>query len=450
MKYAVFAAAALAGVPFAYWAASRSRAVERLVFFLAVFFTCEMVDINFVSRETYRITTRGFEIGFVDLTVLVLFLLLRSRRDPLRPAGAPPGSMLFLAYTLSCALSIVNAPMPLFSLFEVSKMARMLFYLWVMYEYLDSYDKICSLLSTIGAIAAYVLFTIVRQKYLQGMFQARGPFPHQNSLVMYMTIYGAIVLSYLLNAPRGRLLWWLCVFGMAAMAVISTLSRMGLVCFAVACAVVVMVSFAGGLSSRKIVVFSIVALIALAGLAKAYDSVVERFSTAPKESAEVRVLLARAACRMANDKLLGVGLNNFGIAINPPFPYGDHIEHSQADEDADVKNGLVETVYLMVAAECGWHTLALFLTMLVVMYWRNARNVRTMRNTPLAFVPIGLAGGMAGILLQSAFEWVLRQTCNFYQLMLVFAIVGALYKRPGLFAQAAPLPEENPAVPGSR
>ena len=44
----------------------------------------------------------------------------------------------------------------------------------------------------------------------------------------------------------------------------------------------------------------------------------------------------------------GVGLNNWGVVINPPYRYGEH-----RDLDDDSKDGIVETIYLLVAAECG-------------------------------------------------------------------------------------------------
>ena len=53
---------------------------------------------------------------------------------------------------------------------------------------------------------------------------------------------------------------------------------------------------------------------------KAWDTISERFITAPKESAETRIMLAQAAVKMANDKALGIGLNNFGLKINA-YPY---------------------------------------------------------------------------------------------------------------------------------
>ncbi|HCX72163.1 MAG TPA: hypothetical protein DHM37_00410, partial [Candidatus Cloacimonas sp.] len=92
------------------------------------------------------------------------------------------------------------------------------------------------------------------------------------------------------------------------------------------------------------------------------------------------------------------------------------------------KNGLVETIYLMIAAETGWHNLVVFLIMLFWFYFRNFASYIKYRNTDIHYLTIGIAGGLLGIYLQSSLEWVLKQTNNFYQLMMVFAIIVVLPK----------------------
>jgi hypothetical protein len=87
---------------------------------------------------------------------------------------------------------------------------------------------------------------------------------------------------------------------------------------------------------------------------------------------------------------------------------------------------LVETVYLMIAAESGWPSLVVFILWLLIMYTRNIINIFTYGKTEYRYLTIGLAGGLLGIYLESALEWVLKQTNNFYQLMLVFGVIAAM------------------------
>ena len=97
-------------------------------------------------------------------------------------------------------------------------------------------------------------------------------------------------------------------------------------------------------------------------------------------------------------------------------------------EDETEQNGLVETIYLMIAAECGWHTLGVFLLFIFYFYFLNLRNMLRYRGTDYQFLCIGLSGGLLGIYLESTLEWVLKQTNNFYQLMLMFALIAVMRK----------------------
>jgi len=90
------------------------------------------------------------------------------------------------------------------------------------------------------------------------------------------------------------------------------------------------------------------------------------------------------------------------------------------------KSGLVETIYMMTAAECGWIGLFALLMWMGYYYYQNIRNLFRFKDSPLFFLPAGLAGGMTAVYGQSVLEWILKQPTNFYQLMIVFAIIAAM------------------------
>jgi hypothetical protein len=89
---------------------------------------------------------------------------------------------------------------------------------------------------------------------------------------------------------------------------------------------------------------------------------------------------------------------------------------------------LVETVYMMIAAETGWHNLAIFLLFLWLFYFRNLGLIGKLKKTELQYFAIGLAGGLLAIYLESALEWVLKQVNNMYQLFMIFAMISAAAK----------------------
>jgi O-antigen ligase len=431
-KYIVFTIALLVGPPILALALNHSSRLRTAMIPLIVFLTVKTQDINFISMETYRGTAKGFEVSMVDLVALGCLGYLLLRRNSIKLSLWPRGSSLFALFFLGSALSAVNAASVLLVAFELFKMLRMYLLFWVFSHWLQEPKQLKWFLRSVAIVMLYIFYEMLNQKYLQGMWQARGPFPHQNSLVMYVNLFNCLLFAYVLNQKRaGALssLFWLGLLAVGMLCTVFTFSRGGMMFLALGLALVFAFSYTPKqISLRKTAVLA-VALLAGAAIAwKASDSIKERFDTAPEESVEVRQVLAIAALRMVADKPLGVGLNNWGLKINPPYPYGDHIPRKESNdpEQEEEKGGLVETVYLMTAAECGWHTLLIYLALIWSFCFRAYRLFFKTRDPLLKSLSLGLAVGMTSIYLQSCFEWVLKQSNNFYQLMLVFALVLAL------------------------
>jgi O-antigen ligase len=212
--------------------------------------------------------------------------------------------------------------------------------------------------------------------------------------------------------------------------VLATLSRAGLALFLLNCIVIFSISMLlrgnaqKRLRRRKWVLVAILPFVVALALFKASDSIVERFTNAPKESGLTRIYLAQAAVKMANENIFGVGLNNFGHKINEPYPYGDHIPKEISRDSS--RRGLVETTYLMIAAEAGWPALTLFLILLIYFFSLNVINLFKLKDHPSRYIAVALVGALVQVYLQTSLEWVIKQTNNFYQLMFVFALIAAM------------------------
>ena len=421
LKYLIFFTVLIIGVPFNYILARKFVQYEKFLWFLLLFFTANMIDINFVSMETYRGTAKGFEIGMVDIVVYSMLAIIIGRRDEY-PLKVPPGTFLYSLYFFFSLLSIINSDVMVYSFFEIWKMIRMYIFFFVVYNMIRKFEEFDDIMIIVSLITIFITYTVLKQKYLLGIFQTYGPFPHQNSLVMYMIIFGSLLLGYLLNNEKVKLYYWLGVFGAAAIDIISTLSRGGMALFALSISIIFLFSYVNKMSLRKLGITLLFIILGSGVLYKASDTILERVSTAPEESLDVRIVLAKAAQNMANDKIFGVGLNNFGLKINPPYPYGNHIPRKDDYE----KGGLVETIYLMIAAETGWHNLVVFVSLLLYFYFKNIRNYFRMKKHKYRFIPIALIGALTAIYIQSTLEWVLKQTNNFYQLMFILAIIGVV------------------------
>ena len=319
-----------------------------------------------------------------------------------------------------------HVPEPLYSYFEILKMVRMYFYFWVLYNYFNSYERIALAIHFIPIIIIYIFAVALYQKYRLGIYQISGPLPHQNSLCMYMTILSTMMFSQLMNEKKASILksaFIFLMFGMGSLLVFFTLSRAGMVCYIGGCLIVLLLSYASGFEMKKFIITAVIGFGAIIAVAAMINTVLQRFETAPVQSKITRYNLAASALNMANDKFLGIGLNNFGVKVNVPWPYSKHLDK---EKDKKYKEGLVETVYLMVAAETGWINLGVFAIFLLYYFIMNLINIFRFVNTEYQYFAIGLAGGLASIYLQSSLEWVLKQSSNFYQLMFCFAIIAAM------------------------
>lgn len=432
MKYLAFFAFLVVGTPLLAMVLSRSARLRNAVIPLLVFLTVKTVDINFVSMEFYRGTAKGFEVSLIDILALGMLGALWLRRQQFKLTPWPPGSTVFWLYFAFSALSVVNAGEPLFVAFELFKMVRMYLLFWVVSHWIQNPRQLQWFLRAVALVMLYIFYEMLNQKYRMGMWQAKGPFPHQNSLVMYVNLFNCLLFSYVLNQKRSSAaisLFWLGLLAVGMLCTVFTFSRGGMLFLALGLALVFVFSYTPSqISLRKTAVLLLALTMGGAIAWKASDSIHERFETAPEESMEVRQVLAIAALRMVADKPLGIGLNNFGLKINPPYPYGDHIPRKESNdpEEEEEKGGLVETAYLMVAAEAGWHSLALYVILLWGFAFRAFRLFFKAQNPVYKALALGLAAGQVSIYLETCFEWVLKQSNNFYQLMLVFALILVL------------------------
>ena len=412
----------LVGVPAGIIFAYVSKVGERVIVFMMVFFTCSLIGtINFESVKDYRGTSRGYEIGIVDLATLVLFVFILMK-PKFKVKLLPPGSFLFLIYTLFSMLSIQNSANSMYSWFEILKMFKMFFFYMVWYNYLVDLNQIQKVIKILPIIVIYIFFSVVYQ-WKTGTYQPTGPFTHQNSLCMYIMTLGGIFLAALfeLKMKEIKTIFMIGMFGLCCLIELLTLSRAGVVCYAGCCLVVVFFSFSIKFKPKKVLILMLMIMIAITGLLFYANSIYDRFVNAPESSLTSREHLAKSATNMAEDNFFGIGLNNFGIKVNAEYPYSEHLQGRK-----DFREGLVESVYLMVAAETGWLNMFVFVTFIMLFFIANIRNIYYYRNSKMVYLPIALAGGLSAIFLQSYLEWVLKQAPNFYQLMFFFAIISAM------------------------
>ena len=382
--------------------------------------------INFFSHETYRGTSRGMEISIIYITAFSLLLGLSLLGKKIRYIP-DAGSFLYLCYFLCSIPSLLNAENILFSFFELWKMFMIYLVFLAVYNYLKySQGDFDILLYGIAAVI-FINFFVILQQHVHGIYQVRGVFPHQNSLAMCMMMAGMLFFARIFNNREGfRSKIFFAVFLLASVSLVRTYSRGALFCYPLAGMLTLSCSFIKGFSSRKLMMTAMLVLCGFVGLLIFLPKIIHRFESAPKSSGETRKNFAIAALNMIQDKpMAGVGLNNWGIKINPPYEYSRHRDPKKGFTE-DFKDGIVETIYLLVGAECGIPCLLLLLTWFGY-YWISCiRLMKKLRHSRYFYLPAGTFGALTGAYLQSTLEWILKQQINFMWLMILFAFISYL------------------------
>jgi O-antigen ligase len=426
MKYYVFSFALLGVIPLAYLLFLNGKWMRYVLWGMALaMFAWQSSSINFLSHEEYRGSSRGMEVSLLYLLsfAILLALMLRGKVRKALPEG---GFWLYMIYFLLCLPSFSTAESVELAWCETWKMIMLYAFSLSVFYYLRATGDVHSLLMWF-AVVVIGNFVVVAKAHFAGVYQPHGIFPHRNCMGMAMNLMGPMFFAaYLMHGMRT---WRGIVFALAGMcagiAALWTYSRGSIAVMPIGYGIAALACFFA--KKPKIAVLKRTAplvIIGIVGFAVMLPRIIDRFVNAPEASGNTRVELARCALEMIKDEpIRGVGINNWGIKINPPYEYAELAGRNVPEGVAD---GVVETVYLLVGAECGIPAL---LAMLVWFGWYLVLAVRLMRRlwgTRWFFIPAGVAGGLATNYLQSVLEWVLRQQMNLVCLVGVFAMLSYL------------------------
>ncbi|NUP04856.1 MAG: O-antigen ligase family protein [Polyangiaceae bacterium] len=396
----------------------KSAALRRFLSTLLGYLPFTSVAINPISFETYRGDARGLEVTAVDLVALALAVSTTDR-------WKRPWPLLTAAYLGAAMLSAFSAPMPMFAMFGVWKIVRVHRVLATVAQAGQQRDNlaphVCRGLA-VGLI--YCAATSLVQRYAYGMMQCPGPFTHQNSLAMACNMAFPFCFALVLAGQGG----WLAKAAVAASAlsIVLTLSRGGMMLFVVAAIAVFGGSMAKRLTGRKLVVLLLGLFAASAVVIKSFDTIVERFTSAPDASAEARHLFEKAASAMLRDHGGGIGINQFSLVLDRS--YADVFGLPDVD-----RNGIVHNVYWLTAAEMGYLGLVCFVALFtapMIRALRTAIGEKGLRSD----LALGFGVGIAVTLAQGKLEWSLRTTQLSYLLWIVAGLAFSLgtARRPKL------------------
>ena len=421
LKQLIFLGMTLTFIPVAAWFGIRYRWAERMLVAGALFSTCYLIDINFVSMEWYRGDTKGFEFGVTDWMIISLIIVMAKapRWRKKRPEALPPNATLMLAYFFLAVLSIFVAYVPVYAGFGVFKILRAMAVYWVAYNYLRSEEDLRFFLMVLAGMVA-LQFLLVLQDRMNGIYRAKGSTPHSNTLAMYINMMNMVFLSFVLgdaNAGRRRYIYW-GALGMGTVIVLATFSRGALAMMVMGYGLVTLLSTWDRPRPHKFKTVGLMFLAALPLIIKVAPAIIERFETAPEAAEASRHQANDAAYAMAKDTFFGVGLNNYSHVINET----GYARFIPLESD----RGIVHNIFWLHASEMGWAGLVVFLLMIGNFFLMGLRYMLRRKDDITSWMAIGIFAGMTTLWVQSLLEWAFRQTYLTVEFFLMAGFLAAL------------------------
>ena len=436
LKISILLLLTVLGAPLLAFAMLTRPFLVKIVFFAMCFMTIrgffEKAEWGLTpfSDDLYRGHARGFHVYYNEILALSL-ILYRALQNFGKFKLLPPGFWLYLVFcSLSC-LSIVNAVRVDYFFYAawIAFKASLIFL--AVYNYVRSEREIRFFLMCMVFTILWQFGVVLWMKYVDGMHQVKGTFEHQNPLAMYVNLIGMVLLAAGTSANDRRANWCLGAYFACAIIVIFTLSRAGLVIFVAGSAMIMALSFWFKMTKRKFKVMAIMAVCGVIGFGMTIDSIIERFNDPyTQDSGQTRRMLRKASIMMLKDYPLGVGWNNYGIRINHPYKYGDHIDDYYImwgeGVDKTAKKGIEESHYYLLLAETGYQGFFSYLIFIGVFLWFNFKGILYFKHAFLGSISLGILTGCLVNYVQSFLERVLTQPRNMMLWMMLLAITAKI------------------------
>lgn len=432
-----------------------SRQAQSWIFALMVFMTSWHINkftLMLGSIEKYRGHTKGFEFSLLEMLAIALIVaaILGKKTGDKTWRWLPPGLLLYLLYCAASWLSLFAAPEKTYVLMAGIRFTKIVLVFAGTFFFIREEKDVHLLLKALAVTMIVQAVVVLKMKYVDGFYQVRGWFEHQNPLAMWAYLCGLpLFAAGMSDVPKAETKWYFAGFVASAIIVQSSLSRAALAAFAVGVVLVVLLSFADKISPKRVISVVCLGVIGALGLVMAFGTIVGRFNDEGNEaSGETRVVMNLASKAMLDDSSIGIGWNNFALTINAPFPYGDVIDDREREKgrpvDEEYAKGVVESHYWLLLAETGYGGLITYLLFITVTAGWCLLGMWRWRRQFLAAFLCGLLVAMALTYLHSSLERVLTQTKNMATWMILLGAAArietwrraAIGKRRGARANA--------------
>lgn len=310
-------------------AACLSSRMRDLFFLLLVFFSpmIERIDVNFVSREWYRGTSRGFEFSILDILAISLLVsaVLFPRRGEARGYWPPSLGLMTLFLFYSCGNVAALEP-KLFGCFELFKMVRGIIVFLAVAFYVRSERELRLMIFALAALVCYEGLLALKQRYIEGINRVPGTIDDSNSLSVFVCMTAPVLVAAV-NSRLPLFLKVLCGTGIALACIseILTISRAGVIILASMAGVAALATASYRITPRKIVVSGLITLAAVGVVGKSWKTLAARFESSTLEQEYGhhhnlgRGYYLRVAAAIVDQHWFGIGLNNWSYRVSNEF-----------------------------------------------------------------------------------------------------------------------------------
>lgn len=396
------------------------------------------------SIDTYRGHAKGYEVSFVEVFALALIIaVLKGPREPSMPRRPrlPRGTFIYLTFCFIGLLSIVNAWEPTYVLMAFTRFVKATLIFFAAALYLRDDKDMRAAIAGLAISMVVQAWICLKMRYLEGYFQIKGWFEHQNPMSMWAYMSACVVFAAAMHKEvKGKLLWLcLAAFAAAALCVLLSVSRAALAAYAFGAGLILVMAWIRGPGLRTTFVSMLGALGAVMVLLFAMDSINSRLKEV-KESKEkyaedLRPVLNRQCKAMLNDyPLLGLGWNNYGIANSRPrgFKYSEILEEWDRERGFAIidenywTNPLTESLYWLLLAENGWLGWGFFLLFEGMTLWCGLQAVRHGGKSLLGYTSFGILVALLICYPHGMVERILTQTKNLAHWLLLSGMLAGM------------------------
>jgi hypothetical protein len=440
-------------------ATSWSKRIRDLVFVGMILLApmTERYDVNFLSRDFYRGTTRGIEVSLVDVLSLSLLIssILAPRRSHSRLFWPASFGFILLFFGYAC-VNVGMADPRLFGYFELAKMLRGTVIFLAVALFVQSEREVKLFILALGLVVCYEGLLALRQRYQFGMHRVPGTLDDSNSLSVFLcTTAPVFVAAINSRLPRSLKILSAAAVGFACIGVILTISRMGVTIIALVLLLVTLATISYCITARKIVVGLVVMVLAAGITAKSWNTLKSRFQETDigSEYGNSRNMgrgyYIRIARAILEERTFGVGLNNWSYWVSQKYgpklgyrfvPYRgtdtepSYILPSDANVD-DPQAAPAHSLGALTAGELGIPGLVLFFLLWSRWFQMGATFLWKRRADPMFRIGTGLFFALLALFLQSLTEWVFRHSPIYYTAHILLGVLASLYRTKRMTAK---------------